>query len=181
MKGFASCLVLFFLALTDATAQTVPASFEQLQVLVGPGDRIYVTNFAGNVSKGRVTELSNSSLKLLVDGTTRDLSPSDVFEIKQRRNDSLGNGAIIGGVTGLGIGAIAMAAFCTSFNCNPGEIMLTVMIHTGIGAGIGVGIDALVPAKQTVFQNRSRNSSLRIRWQPLLGRSRKGVLVSVSF
>ena len=174
-------LVLFFWMLPEATAQTVPTSFEQLQVLVRPGDTVHVTDFAGNVNKGKVTALTNSSLKLTVDGAPRDLTQADVFEIKQWRRDSLGNGALIGGGVAFGIGVAGLIIFCNEFNCGADEVAAGLLMYGAIGAGIGVCIDALIPTKQVVFQNRNRNSSLRIRFQPLIGRSHKGVLVSLSF
>src|SRR5262245_53769793 len=51
----------------ECSAQLV-SSFEQLQLLVKPGDNIYVTDSLGKTTKGRIAELSPSSLGLVVKG-----------------------------------------------------------------------------------------------------------------
>ena len=50
----------------DAAAQPV-SSFSELQALVKPGDAIVVTDAGGNTTRGKVGELTASSLQLLND------------------------------------------------------------------------------------------------------------------
>ena len=66
----------------ECSAQTAD-SFEQLQVLVKPGDNVYVTDSTGQTTKGRISQLSATSLALTVNGARRDLVQNDVYEIRQ--------------------------------------------------------------------------------------------------
>src|SRR5262245_1025966 len=174
-----SILSLSFVMPLESSAQQA-SSFEQLRLLVKLGDSIYVTDAGGKTEKGRIAELSNSSLSVTFNGVRRNLAQSDVVEIKQWRHDSLKNGAGIGAVTGLVFGILTVAVGCEG-DCGAGLGAAVLGIYTGLGAGIGVGVDALIPTKETVFRNANRNSSTRIRFQPVLNRSSKGVLVSISF
>ena len=172
---------LFLMGLTslECSAQLV-STFQQLQLLVRPGDNIYVTDSVGQTTKGRIAELSASSLGLVVNGSRRDLLQTDVREIRQWRADSLKNGAIIGAAVGGAIAAIGVGGACGFGSCSVGEVVAGVSIFTGLGAAIGVGFDALIPAKQMIFWNPNRTSrNLQIR--PVLDRSNKGVKVAFSF
>lgn len=97
-----SALLCFFLAaLTQtAAAQGVAGSFEQLQVLVKPGDTVTVTDATGRETRGKIAELTGSTLALLAGGTRLELRESDVMTIKQLYSDSLADGAIWGAVGG---------------------------------------------------------------------------------
>jgi hypothetical protein len=169
------CLTLLLSA--PALAQQA-SSFEQLQVLVKPGDNVYITDFAGNTTKGKILELTASSLGLTVDGVQRNWLQNDVREIKQWRGDSLLNGAVIGAAAGAGI-AIAPAIYCQG-GCNE-AVAMTALFCGGIGAAVGVGIDALIPAKQTVFRSKTLSSLERLQIRPILNRSNKGVQVALTF
>jgi hypothetical protein len=91
---FALSLWLLVLNPEQASAQQA-RSFEQLQVLVKPGDSVYVTDLTGRESKGRIRRLSTSSLQIQANGMTRDLMETEVVQIRQWRQDSLRNGAVI--------------------------------------------------------------------------------------
>ena len=168
---------LMFLTSVECSAQLV-SSFEQLQLLVKPGDNIYVTDAAGVTTKGRIAELSPSSLGLVVKGSRRNLSQTDVHEIRQGRGDSLWNGALIGAAVGGGLTAIAVTAVdcCYTFGA---DAYGAVAYSAGIGAAIGVGLDALIPSKQLIF-NKSRSAG-KFQIKPILNRSDKGVKVAFSF
>jgi len=57
--------VLLTLVVTRADAQQLAGSFEQLRVLVKPGEKIRVIDRAGQEVRGTVAELSSSSLALV--------------------------------------------------------------------------------------------------------------------
>ena len=177
-----SILAFLYLASLDARAQEA-RSFEQLQLLVKAGDRIFVTDPTLNTFEGRIAGLPTSSLRVTVNGTSRDLSETDIFEIRQWRHDSLKNGAVIGAGVGLGLGIAFAIAICQdSWNgCGGGEVLAGLALYSGIGAGIGVGVDALMPSKQRVFIGGTRTSSNRITVMPILNRSRKGITLGLSF
>jgi hypothetical protein len=175
-------MLAFLMLLPQPAAAQEARSFEQLQVLVKPGDKIFVTDATGNVTEGRVTGLSKSALSLTSKSSTRDWTESEVFKIRQWRPDSLKNGALIGAGAGLGFGAIGAAIFCGEFRSGcAAEAAAFLAFYGGIGAGIGVGIDALIPSKKTVYLGGKEISLNRIKVKPLVSKSSKGVAVAFSF
>jgi hypothetical protein len=174
----AVCFVLVLSSRENAAAQEA-RSLDQLQVLVKPGDKVFVTGNDGNVTKGKILGLTSTSLRFLSNGTTRDLREAEVFKIQQRRQDSLKNGAIIGGAVGMGLVIAALAWECGS--CRTGEVVAGIIAYTGIGAGVGVGIDALIPSKQTIFIGGIRGPLSHTTIAPILTTSRTGIAVSFSF
>ena len=165
---------------TPLCAQTLPAqSFEQLQVLVKPGDSIYFRDSTGATSKAKILGLSPSSLQVMTKSGIRDLFEADVSEIKQWRNDSLANGALIGLAGGAAVGIIGAVAYCSGGERCSG-VAPAIMGWSALGAGIGVGIDALIPHKLTIYSGGGRISH-HLEFGPVLGPSRKGVAVRFSF
>jgi len=154
-------------------AQGQATSFDQLSVLVRPGDKVTVTPTTGSPFSGRIASLSSSELKVRVGNELRDLRELDVATVRQRRPDSLRNGAL----WGLGIGAGTGMLACGRCHVGPG--LVVAGLYGGIGAGIGVGIDALIEGRLVVYQRRA--STTRITVTPQLARSHKGVNVSLQF
>jgi hypothetical protein len=148
-------------------------SFEQLSVLVGTGEKVAVTTTAGTRLSGTIARLSPSTLSVRVGQTLHDLRESDVATVRQRRNDSLANGA----KWGLGAGAAVGMIACGRCHLGPGLAMAAV--YGGIGAGIGVGLDALTRSNVVIYQ--SRTSARRVTIAPQLAKSHKGLTVSVGF
>jgi hypothetical protein len=138
----------------------VARSFEQLQVLVRPGNTITVMDAAGAQVSGRLETLSSSLLSLSVDGTRRDFSEMDVDAIR-RRGDSLANGAWWGFGVGMGIAALAIATCVECFTDEPAWIGAAVVMYGALGTGFGVGIDALVRGQHTIYRRPGLNVSLR--------------------
>lgn len=171
---------LFLMVLTsvECSAQLV-TSFEQLQLLVKPGDNILVTDASGKTTKGRLVDLSSASMGLVVGGTRRNLFQTDVREIRQWRRDSLKNGALIGTAVGGGIATLALAS---SGGCDcPETAIAAVALAAGMGVGIGVGLDALIPTKQLIFFNPNRSSAGKFQIKPILNQSNRGVKIAFSF
>ena len=107
--------VLLAAATASAAEAQIADSFEQLRLLVGPDNRITVTDRSGQESTGSITDLSPSSLTLLVQDTPHVFDAADVGAIRQRRSDSIRNGARNGFWTGVGIagGTFAIAHYTT--------------------------------------------------------------------
>ena len=179
-----SSLALLFL-LQEASAQTA-TSFEQLQVLVQKGDKVSVTDVAGKVTKGRIEDVSTSSLRLVRDRMSIELPEANILEIKKK--DPLGNGAKNGALVGAGafggLAALVLFAFCERPECIPTAMAGTALfagIGAGIGAAIGVGIDAIGNRSSTVYRAKPRGSAARIQIAPMLSKESKGVALSISF
>jgi threonine dehydrogenase-like Zn-dependent dehydrogenase len=85
---------------TRVEAQGVASSFDQLGVLVKPGDKISVVDVTGREAEGHVWKLWRDRLTLVTTAGPRQFGDFEVATIRQRRGDSLTNGAIIGAVAG---------------------------------------------------------------------------------
>lgn len=139
----------------------VAASFEQLQVLVSPGSAVTVTDAAGSQASGRIDSITASVLSLAVNDARRDFNEAEVTTIRQRRGDSLANGAWWGLGVGVGIAALAMASCWDCFSDEPAWIGAAVTMYGALGTGFGVGIDALVRRQQIIYRQPGLNVSLR--------------------
>ena len=78
----------------------ITASFERLGLLLDQGERIRVTDGAGRELRGRLIDLSPSTLSLRVAGVRHDLREAAVAVIRRQRRDRLGNGALVGFLSG---------------------------------------------------------------------------------
>ena len=179
----------------EVSAQVVATSFEELRALVKPGDTIDLTDASGRRTRGRLGELSASSLELLVRQTGPDgretfvtkarLSEGDVRQILLRRRDSLWNGTLIGMAVWLGIGAApATILGCSEYeDSDPtvGSCAAAWGIFAGIGAGMGAGIDALITRRTTVYYQAPSKRSSGVQVSPLFSKSGTGIQMSVRF
>src|SRR5262245_43042565 len=157
-------------------------SFEQLQLLVKPGDRVSVIDMSGQSTKANIAELSKSTLRLLVNGATRTFSEPEVLEIN-RRGDSLSNGAKNGALVGAGAATLGVLAvwFQNRGARAVGLSGLVVGTHVAIGAGIGVGIDTMIRRDHSICRAGSGGRSTKLVVRSLMSDGRKGVAVSFSF
>ena len=166
---------------TRVHAQGVASSFDQLSVLVKPGDKIGIVDITGQETEGRIGTLSRDELTLVTKTGVRQLGEGDVAQIRQRRSDSLQNGAIIGAAAGAGYG-LAMLAFLASTDDGGGPIPIGVVTSlvtlTGIGAAAGAGIDALITRRQVIYEKPGGG---HVSISPLFLHGRRGVAVSVKF
>lgn len=185
MKQLTIGLVVFLLLCAGGTrveAQEVASSFEQLAVLVKPGDKISVIDVTGRETRGRVGKLSSDLLILDTSAGLRQLGEVDVAAITQRRSDSLKNGAIIGAAAGAVYFAVILAIL-TETSDGGGPIVPAAIVGgvltMGMGAAAGAGIDALISRRQVIYQNSTRRS--RVSVSPMFGNGRRGAAVTVKF
>lgn len=158
-----------------ASAQGIARSFDQLQLLVRSGDSVTVRDEQGRETSGKIESLSATTLTVGRGDARREFREADVTTIHQRRQDSLGNGAL----WGLGIGAaLAAVPIALCEDCG-GEAVAVALVYGGLGAGIGVGIDALIARQQVIFQRPGATARLRV--APLVGGGRRGAVLAVTF
>jgi hypothetical protein len=167
-----------FLAATSAQAQELAGTFEQVRVLVKAGDTLTVTDTAGQPVRGKLVNLSSSSLRLNVSGTTREFQKVDVNTITKRGSDSLKNGALIGMVIGGSLGAVGMAVAAAQGDADAAFFVGAALVYSGMGAGIGAGVDALIEGQRVIYANPG-SPRARLSVAPVLRGPRKGVLVSL--
>ena len=175
-----ACFGLLFTLPAVSSAQDLAGSFDQLRVLVKPGDTVRVTDGAGEEVRGTITDLSPSSLALRVGGTRRTFLETDIAAIHQRRNDSLANGAKWGFVIGAGLGVLGGIALAQEYESGGGGAFIPILglVYGSIGAGAGAGIDAMSPSEQAIYARRGAPSKAGVR--PGLTLRRSGILASVS-
>jgi hypothetical protein len=179
---FAATLVWFCLLAVGApcAAQEPVRDFSQLNTRLRPGDTIWLTDAQGREVKGRILSLSGDALTLENGG--RSFGARDVTAIELRRNDSLGNGALIG----LGVGGGISLAGCLASveRRDRGWCILAAGFYGGVGAGIGVGIDALIPGKKIPAYRAPGAGGAgcaRLSIAPVVTPRAKGVALSVVF
>lgn len=174
MRYVALAIALMVLAAAPVEAQVIAGTFDQLRVLVKSGDTLTVTDGAGTRSRGKLTDVSASTLELDVAGTRRLFQDSDVATIEKRGADSLRNGALIGLTIGGGLGSLAIGSLTGDW----GGAVAGGLIYAGIGAGIGVGIDALIEGQRVIYAASRPKPTVHI--APTTGRSGRGVVLSVN-
>jgi hypothetical protein len=176
--------ILTLLSVADAaSAQEVATSFEQLRVLVKPGDSVTVTHADGRQVEGPIRSLSSSSLELIADDTPRSFAEAEVRAVSQQHRASPRTGAKWGFFIGAGFGALAgvgAAARGYSAGESVGWAVGGAALYGGLGAGIGVGVASLIRSPRVIYAGRSP-SSARLSVSPVLLSNRTGVAVSLGF
>ncbi len=157
-----------------AEAQTI-TSFDRLALLVNQGDRVTVTDGAGQNLRGRIVDLSPSTISLQMDGARRDLHEAEVSVIRRRHRDSLKNGALMGFMSGATIGASLMLRE----GVDSAAALAVASLFGAAGASVGIGVDALVESSNVIYS--ANRSARRISVSPLLSRHHRGLALSVGF
>ena len=157
--------------------ETPPAVFQDLPLLVNLGDRIAVTDDTGRELQGDLVDISPSALSVLVAGTRYDLQEANITGIRQWRQDSVKNGALLGFLAGAG--SVAALLEASDDYVYPVQWAFWLSVFGGAGAGIGALVDSLITDSNLIYSKKK--SVRRVSVAPLLSRDRKGVTVSLGF
>ena len=146
------------------------------------GQKIVVIDDAGGKFEGRVAELKGDALTLRIGGERTDVRYDRIVRI-DRPHDGVGNGALIGFGVGAGLGlvsALAAAGDDSGWGSPDSMDVATIgsLVLGGIGAAIGLGLDAATRRDPTLYR---RQGVSRVSLSPSLGRSRRGLAISVSW
>ena len=169
-------LVLAAMAVTASLAEAQRVTFDRLALQLNQGDTITVTHSDGRRLRGRIVDLSASTLALQIDGRRRDLDGGDISVIRHRERDSLTNGAAIGFGSGVAI-IVGLSAHHGGFD--PAGFVIFSSLFGAAGAGIGAGLDALHEESRVVY--RAAPSDRRLAVSPVVTPERQGVSVSLGF
>ena len=134
----------------------------------------------GVETKGTIAALSSSTLTLLAEGTRRELSEDDVRTIKQRRSDSLANGALFGACRWSSLRHDRDDRRSGAKGGRRGGLSAVLGIYTAIGTGIGVAVDAVIRRHHVIYR-RQPTLGVQMGISPWLTRHHQGVLVTVRF
>jgi len=151
----ASCATASAAQTSDDNRRGLAESFEQLQVLARPGDLVTVITTTGYRVSGRIDDVSPWVLALTANGIRRDYAVADVDTVRQRRSDSLANGAKWGAGIGAALLAVAIAVCDECHFDSPDDYAVAVFAtgaYAAMGAGVGVGIDALIRRQQVIYR-----------------------------
>ena len=164
-KTWVAATVFILLLSSGGTAagQEVAGSFDQLRVLVKPGDTITVSDDGGREMTGTIANLSSSSVALLVGDQRRDLQANQIAIIRQRRSDPLANGAKWGFGVGATIGLLTGIGLASGYDAGNDSALIVfgTLIYGGLGAGIGTGVDAMISGNQVIYARRAATVSVR--------------------
>jgi len=166
------------------TVETEPApvarSFDELRSRIESGVTIFVTDAADREVSGKLSELSEESLNLLVDGKLQAFSQADVRIVKRRQPDSLWNGFLIGVAAGT-VPAVYWL-FADPNECGGSICLDDLVIGVIPGAAIGLAIDVAVQRKVVVYSSPSQSSKrTALTVTPIVAQRRKGVGLTISF
>ena len=162
------------------TGPSVAHSFDELMSRIQPGATVFVTDSAGHEVRGRLSDLTDTSLNLVVDGKPRAFSQANVGLIEQRQPDSLWNGLLIGVAAGAAPAVYWLLA--DPNECGGSICMDDLAVGVIPGAAIGLVIDAVIKRKVVVYRSVPRSpTGTAIAVAPIVARHRKGVAWTVSF
>ncbi len=143
-------------------AQEPATSLEQLNLLMGEGDKITLVDSTGEKTSGKLHRVTQEGIDLVVRGRVKNFSEKDIQRITRKRPDSPLNGFLIG--TGIGFGATLplCVAYANSEGINMGLAVVNSALWGLVGGGIGALVDASIHEKQLVYVRKERAVSWSI-------------------
>jgi hypothetical protein len=180
------------LVLTSARlgfAQTPAESFADLPQVVKTGTIVYVTDDKGARIKGKISELSPTSLEIMTESNApaRRMTFASDRVTRIARVDSRLNGFLIGLAAGAAPGAwlgAGLYSWCDSETTGGEQCWPVVPIASVplalIGGWIGFEIDDAINGQTLVFR-RSGSPAAGLRVMPIVGARATGVGVSFKF
>ena len=159
-------------------------AFDQLNTRLKLGNTVRVTDTDGREVKGKLTELSDTSITVNSGGPTT-FEAGRVRLIQKDDGKSFRRpvtwGMIIGGVVGGGLAAHIAGPTTAARRLVPCPGWRGT-IGVGIGAGGGAGLGAALPAKwKEVYRAPGASGSARVSVAPMITPRAKGVVLSLSF
>jgi hypothetical protein len=173
--GVARILLVVALMSSPAEAQELAGTFDQLRVLVKPGDTLTVTDAAGVPVRGKLVTLSTASLSLDVSGSRKLFQNSEIDTIARRTPDSLRNGALIGLAIGGGLFGSAVGAATSHW----GYAASAALVYGGLGAAIGAGVDAMIEGPRVIYA-RAAAKPVGISIAPARSGRGRGVVATIT-
>lgn len=159
--------------------EPVARSFTELKSRIKPGATIFITDSAGREVSGRLSELSDTSLNLLLADKRQAFMQADVGLVRQRQPDSLWNGLLIGMAAGVTPAVYWWVA--DPNECGNSVCMDDLTIGVVEGALIGLAIDAAIKRKVVVYRSQSSSSTGAVTVAPIVAGRRQGLALTMSF
>lgn len=172
------CLIAGFPSV--AGAQTVATSFAELAGTLKPGKTVYVTDGAGRKVKGKMADLSVSSLEVLIDGKEETFAEDKVRQIAERRRHTgefAATGLAAGGILGVVFGFV-VGPRCS---CTGQAVALGVGLFGGAGAGAGAAIGAASTYERVIYRSPKPRPAATFGLSPCVSKHGTGLAASVRF
>ena len=173
------------LLLTAAPVYAQTAA-DEIRARIREGDKVTVTDDQGREFKGRINAMTAEGLSIVERGKAAAVNYGEIVKI-DRPHDGLGNGALIGFLSGAGLGVLAMRAedqrACDPevwFDCSDvggGTYFMGAAIVGAVGAAIGTGVDALIRRNPSIYRrgatrvtlgprvtHRSAGAAIQVQW-----------------
>jgi len=183
-RGSLACAVvvqLLVLGVEVTEGQDVAGSFEQLRSQVSIGDDVTVTDVTGREVRGTITELSSSSLALVVGTTQMEFLEADVETVSLR--DSRWNGTCWGLGAGVVLGVLLDRSLVAEYgrdDISGGSSVALIAAAAGMGAGAGFAVDAMIGRRRIIYTKAS-SPTKSATVLPVWSGRRKGLFVSLRF
>lgn len=172
------CLIAGFPSV--AGAQTVASSFAELAGKLKPGKTVYVTDGAGRKVKGKMTDLSASSLEVLIDGKDETFAEDGVRQLAERRRytgEFAATGLAAGGLLGVVFGLV-VGPRCS---CTGQAMVLGLGLFGGAGAGAGAAIGAASTYERVIYRSPRPRPAATLGLSPFVSKHGTGLAASVRF
>ena len=157
-------------------------SFDRVAARVKLGATIKVTCTDGRELKGRLTQLSPSTLDILSKGTTTELRAGEIRSIYRQKPKPWTRNVLIGLGAGAALGFAAAPPGDHCLVCGPGFTVFAMGLTGGIGAGIGALFAAATSERSTlVYDVKTASSSVQLGVSPVVTPRRQGVMLTVRF
>ena len=170
--------MLLFLTAT-AGAQAPAASFADLQSRLKIGDTVLVTRDTGGIFKGKVEQVSDTTLVLRSRGQDLQLAAPEVLRVA-RPAHTLRNGILIGFAAGFTVGAVWAGSTKCDIVCfsKPSGVLFFGGLFGAIGTGAGAIVGASIHREHVVFE-RAATGRVQAAVAPFLSRESAGLRVQL--
>jgi preprotein translocase subunit YajC len=174
-------LMLAFTLFPAVAAAQRMATFDDISLVVEPGQRVAVKDIGGATTRGSILEVTPAAITLRIGGSrTRTFDRATVSEV--RRSDRLWNGLLIGAAAGFIGTEIWSYSLCgpRGYDDECAAIVTGVGWLTFVPGGMAVGalVDKAI-GTQLIYAQRPRGTSIYV--APAVSPSRLGLTARVSF
>lgn len=162
----------------EAGAQTSVQSFDQLQQVLKAGQTVVVTDTNGRETKGKVRDVSASSLIILSSDTQTFAEPA---VLRIRRTDRLANGTLIGLSIGAAVGALGLAS---TYHQGTDAVYYWADIGVWLSPAAGAALGAIADhatGSEPIYIAPTRAGAGKVTVSPVSARRTTGLSVSFRF
>jgi hypothetical protein len=184
-RGIVTAVACFALSLGGggtAQAQTAADSFGSMAGRLAASEKpVRVTTAAEGKISGKLLDLSESSLTVLVGHERRTLQKSEILQVAELHHHA-GQGALIGLGTGAALGFVGMLLACGDCGDESGAFALAgAIVYGGIGAGIGALAGAATTTERNVYRAPAPAADARFAVSPLVTTRGAGIAATLRF